>query len=113
MEYGSNENDVKLIKMSLIRKIFGLGPKVDCHELIANGAILIDVRTPGEYSNGKPKNSTNIPLDKIGGKIKKIEKLNKPVVLCCASGMRSGRATSILKTNGIEAYNGGAWHKFS
>ncbi|MBL4593174.1 MAG: rhodanese-like domain-containing protein [Flavobacteriales bacterium] len=99
--------------MSLIRKIFGLGPKVNHHELIANGAILIDVRTPREYSNGKPTNSKNIPLDKIGGKIDKIKKLNKPIVLCCASGMRSGRATSMLKSNGIDAYNGGGWNKFA
>jgi rhodanese-related sulfurtransferase len=98
--------------MSFLRKILGLGPKVDCHELIRNGAILIDVRTPREYSGGCPKGATNIPLDKLGSKIKNIEKLKKPVVLCCASGMRSGQATSILKRNGIEAYNGGSWHKF-
>ena len=99
--------------MSLIRKIFGLGPKVNHHELITNGAILIDVRTQGEFSTGNPKGSTNIPLDKLNGKVDKIKKLNKPIVLCCASGMRSGRATSILKSKGIEAYNGGSWHKFS
>lgn len=99
--------------MSFLRKILGLGPKVDYHELIANGAILIDVRTPTEYSNGKPKNSQNIPLDKIAGEISKIKKLNKPIILCCASGMRSGRATSILKRNDIEAYNGGGWNKFT
>ena len=98
--------------MSFFRKIFGLGPKIDCHNLIANGAILIDVRTPAEYSNGKPKNAQNIPLDKIGGKLEKIKKLNTPIVLCCASGMRSAKATSILKQNGIEAYNGGAWNNF-
>lgn len=98
--------------MSILRQLFGLGPKINHHELIANGAILIDVRTPAEYSQGKPKNSTNIPLDKIESKIDKIKKLNKSVVLCCASGMRSGQATAILKRNGIEAYNGGVWHKF-
>ena len=99
--------------MNILRKIFGLGPTIDYHGLIADGAILIDVRTPSEYSNGKPKSSTNIPLDKIGGKIDKIKKLNKPIVLCCASGIRSGKATSLLKSNGIEAYNGGGWNKFS
>lgn len=99
--------------MSFLRKIFGLGPKVDIHELIANGAILIDVRTPKEYANGKPKNSQNIPLDKIGGEIENIKKLNKTIVLCCQSGMRSGRATSMLKSNGIDAYNGGGWNSFS
>ena len=99
--------------MSLLRKLFGLDPKVNYHELIANGAVLIDVRTPKEYANGNPKGSSNIPLDQIGGKIAKIEKLKKPIVLCCASGMRSGQATSVLKRKGIEAYNGGAWHKFA
>ena len=99
--------------MSFLRKIFGLGPKVDCHELIANGAILIDVRTPGEYANGKPRNSKNIPLDKIGSKIDSIKKLNNPIILCCQSGTRSGRATAMLKRQGIEAYNGGGWHNFS
>jgi len=99
--------------MSFLRKLFGLGLKVDCHELIANGAILIDVRTPGEYSNGKPNNSKNIPLDKIGGEIENIKKLNKTVVLVCQSGMRSGRATSMLKNRGVEAYNGGGWHNFA
>ena len=99
--------------MNLIRKIFGLNPKVNCHELITNGAILIDVRTPSEYANGKPKNSQNIPLDKIEGKMEKIKNLNKPIVLCCQSGMRSGRATTILKREGIDAHNGGGWHNFA
>ena len=98
--------------MSFFRKILGLGSKVNYHDLIANGAILIDVRTPAEYNGGKPKNSKNIPLDKIGSKIDTLKKLNKPIVLCCASGMRSGRATNILKKAGIEVYNGGGWNKF-
>ncbi len=99
--------------MSFLRKLFGLGPKVNCHELIANGAVLIDVRTPREFSQGKPKGAKNIPLDKIHKEIPKIKKINKPIVLCCASGMRSGQATSILKRNGIEAYNGGSWFNFN
>ena len=98
--------------MSFLRKLFGLGPKVNCHELLHNGAILIDVRTPGEYAQGKVTGSQNVPLDKIKSQLKKIKDLNQPIILCCASGMRSGRATSILKQNGIEAYNGGPWNKF-
>ena len=43
MEYGTNAT---IIRMSFFRKLFGLGPKVDCHELLANGAVLVDVRTP-------------------------------------------------------------------
>lgn len=100
--------------MSIIRKIFGLGPKVDVHELLRNGAALIDVRTPAEFSAGHAKGATNIPLDKIKSKVDKIKQLKKPVVLCCQSGMRSAQATSILKGAGItDAYNGGGWHNFA
>jgi len=35
--------------------------------------------------------------------------LKKPIITCCASGMRSASAKSILKQNGFEVYNGGGW----
>jgi phage shock protein E len=57
------------------------------------------------------KGSKNIPLDKISGKIEAIKKWNKPVITCCASGMRSGSTVGILKNNGVEAYNAGPWQK--
>lgn len=99
--------------MSLFRKIFGLGQKVNCYELVQNGAVLIDVRTPAEFSQDHAKGSKNIPLDTIDQKVKKIQELNKPIVLCCRSGMRSGQATSILKQAGLqEVYNGGSWNNF-
>ena len=93
--------------INAILRLFGKG--TDYEKLIQEGAVIVDVRTPGEYSSGHVKNSINIPLDKINGKIDMLKKKNKPVVACCASGMRSGSATAILKRNGIEAYNGGSW----
>jgi rhodanese-related sulfurtransferase len=78
-------------------------------ELQSKGAIIIDVRTKGEYSQGAISGSKNIPLQEISSKISAIKKLNKPVITCCASGMRSGNAASILKAQGIEAVNGGGW----
>lgn len=77
------------------------------------GAIIIDVRTQGEYGQGAIPGSKNIPLQVINGKINEIKKLNKPVITCCASGMRSGSAASILKAQGIEAVNGGGWLSLS
>jgi rhodanese-related sulfurtransferase len=68
------------------------------------------VRTPGEFQGGHIKGSKNIPLNTISSKINEIKKLNKPVIACCASGMRSSQATSILKSNGIDAMNGGGWN---
>lgn len=73
------------------------------------GAIIIDVRTVGEFNQGAIAGSKNIPLQSINSKITEIKKLNKPVITCCASGMRSGNAATILKSNGIEAINGGGW----
>ena len=78
-------------------------------EFIDKGAVIIDVRTPGEFQGGHIKGSKNIPLNTIGNQIDSIKKLNKPVIACCASGMRSAQATSILKNNRIEAMNGGGW----
>lgn len=92
----------------------GLGDKTnDIQELAAKGAVIIDVRSPGEFSGGHIKGAKNIPLDTIGSKINEIKKLNKPVIACCASGMRSAQATSILKQNGIDAINGGGWNSLN
>ena len=90
-----------------IKKLFG--PGVDLGEKLSEGAIIIDVRTPAEFNGGHVKGSKNIPLNKVNSQINKIQKWNKPVIACCTSGMRSGSATSILKSHGIEAYNGGRW----
>lgn len=72
-------------------------------------AIIIDVRTANEYNQGAIPGSKNFPLQTINSKIQIIKKYNKPVITCCASGMRSASAASILKANNIEAMNGGGW----
>jgi|TARA_B110000908_G_scaffold165352_1_gene214683 rhodanese-related sulfurtransferase len=94
--------------MSILKKLFGI-KVTDYNELIKEGAIVIDVRSKGEFNSGHISGATNVPLDKIKSKIKKIENLNKPVIFCCASGMRSGQANSIAKSRGINAFNGGGW----
>jgi rhodanese-related sulfurtransferase len=93
-----------------IKKMLGIGPKTDLGTIIANGAVIIDVRTSGEYAGGHLKNSVNIPLDSLGSQMNKLKK-DKPVITCCASGMRSGSAKSMLQSNGFnEVYNGGSWY---
>ena len=87
----------------------GIGPKVDLKELMLSGAQIIDVRTKGEYQGGHIIGSLNIPLQSLQTNISKIKK-DKPVITCCASGMRSATAKSILKSVGFtEVYNGGGW----
>ena len=90
--------------------MLGIGGKSESvKEVMDKGAVIIDVRTDGEYGEGHIKGSKNIPLNTISGKIEEIKKMNKPVIVCCQSGMRSSQANSILKNNGIESMNGGGW----
>jgi phage shock protein E len=95
--------------INLLKKIFGIGPNVNLEALIKNGAIIVDVRTKGEYESGHIKGSLNIPLNLLESNIPKLNK-DKPIITCCASGMRSASAKSVLKSNGFtEVYNGGSW----
>lgn len=91
-----------------IKKLMG-AESVNYKQLIAQGAKIIDVRTPGEFAAGHLKGAVNIPLDQISSKMKTLNK-TETYVLCCRSGMRSGNATRVLKSAGFEnVHNGGAW----
>ena len=93
-----------------IKNMLGIGPKVNLRELIASGAIILDVRSKGEYSSGHAKGSINVPLDQLSGYLKKIKSKEHPVITCCASGMRSASAKSFLKGQGYtNVHNAGPW----
>lgn len=62
---------------------------------------LIDVRTVQEFKQGHLPQAINIPLDELDKKLSKISK-SKPVIMVCASGARSGRATQQLQKAGYE-----------
>jgi phage shock protein E len=95
--------------ISLLRKLFTSTPQVDYKVLVKEGAAIVDVRTKGEYQSGHIKESLNIPLDTLRNNLAKLAK-EKPVITCCASGMRSASAKRVLKANGFErVYNGGSW----
>lgn len=92
-----------------LKKLFG-GSSVDYKQLISEGAIVLDVRSAGEYASGHIKNSINIPVDQLSRNLNKLKDKNKTIITCCASGMRSASAKSILKSAGYtEVYNGGGW----
>ena len=79
-------------------------------EILASGkGTVIDVRTPGEFSGGNVAGSINIPLQEVPQRLDEIKQLESPLVLCCASGGRSGMATQMLSQNGVECCNGGSW----
>jgi len=95
--------------LQAIKNLLGLGPKVDYRDLLQKGAVIIDVRTPNEFRGGHIKTALNIPLNNLASQVSKIKK-DKPVITCCASGMRSASAKTFLQSNGFkEVYNGGSW----
>ncbi len=82
-------------------------------EIWKRGAIILDVRSPEEFSSGHASGAVNIPLPQIDSRVQEIKSWKQPVIACCASGRRSGLATQRLKVDGIEIYNGGSWKSVS
>ncbi len=70
---------------------------------------IIDVRSTEEYKSGHVENSINIPLQEIKDNLNDIKSFAQPIIFCCASGNRSGQATTLLRGKGIECSNGGSW----
>lgn len=71
--------------------------------------IIVDVRSVVEFMGGNVAGSVNVPLDEIVAREEEIMALSKPVVFCCASGNRSGKATDYFKAKGLDCENGGGW----
>ena len=94
--------------MGLLDFLFGNKTK-KIQEFIEKDAVILDVRTKAEYVGGAIPGSKNIPLQQLSVQLSEIKKWKKPVITCCASGMRSGSAATILRNNDIEAVNGGGW----
>ena len=71
--------------------------------------LVIDVRTPEEFMGGHVAGSINIPLQEVPERLAEIKTMQQPLILCCASGNRSGLASAYLKSQGVECENGGSW----
>ncbi len=96
--------------LETLKSMLGIGPKIDYKELLKNGAVIVDVRSKGEYTGGHVKGSINIPVDQLAVNLAKLKNKNTPIITCCASGMRSASAKSFLVSKGYtQVYNAGAW----
>ena len=74
-----------------------------------NKITIIDVRTRDEFRGGHVVGSINIPLQEIQSRIDEIKKLEQPILVCCASGGRSGQAAAYLQSLGLDCENAGSW----
>ncbi|MFN0276312.1 MAG: rhodanese-like domain-containing protein [Chitinophagales bacterium] len=95
--------------LEFLKKIFSPASVPDYQLLMQKGASIVDVRTKEEFAGGHIRNSINIPLQVLEKNLSKLPK-DKPVITCCASGMRSASAKRIFIAKGYtEVFNGGSW----
>ena len=95
--------------IQFFRNLLAAKPEENINDLLIRGALVIDVRTESEFELGHAAGSVNIPLDQLHQNVSRFNK-NKPIITCCASGIRSATAKRILTNNGFnQVYNGGSW----
>lgn len=88
-----------LVGFLLVNMLFGgSGDKdADIPQMLQDGALLIDTRTAGEFSNGHVKGAINIPYDLISKAIDQHQTdKSKPIIVYCRSGSRSSYAKRYL-----------------
>jgi phage shock protein E len=73
------------------------------------GYTIVDVRSQMEFQGGHVAGSVNIPLQEVPGRVQEFANMPQPLLLCCASGNRSGQAVAYLRQQGVECENGGGW----
>ena len=79
------------------------------HLIKENNCTIVDVRTPAEFMSGHASGSVNVPLNEIPKRMEELRGLKQPLILCCASGGRSGNATAYLSGSGLDCHNAGSW----
>lgn len=96
-----------------IKRLMGI-KTTDYAQLMKEGALILDVRTMGEFAAGHIEGAVNIPVDRLSQNLGILKDKNKTIITCCASGMRSATARSILQSKGyVNVYNGGAWNRLN
>ena len=76
-------------------------PGSEARQLVADGAILIDVRSEGEYADGGIEGSINIPIQELAGRLDQLGDKGGTIVVYCQSGGRSAMAKRLLESNGF------------
>jgi CRP-like cAMP-binding protein len=73
----------------------------EAQKMMQAGAVLLDVRTEGEFGQGSIKTAVNLPLYALRLKAKTLDAAKKYIV-CCQSGNRSAAAAFLLSQRGFD-----------
>jgi len=84
----------------LLRRLGGRAPADVVRAKLDEGAYVVDVRTVEEYRSGAYRGAINIPLQALARRVHEVPR-DRPVVVYCASGMRSGAAARLLRKAGL------------
>lgn len=76
--------------------------KHDGRELVANGALLLDVRTPEEFRERHLDGAVNIPVQHLDARMRELGAKDRPIVVYCRSGARSAAAAALMKAAGYQ-----------
>ena len=97
------------VALVAVRRLAGgkrVSPDVVMQKIKA-GATVVDVRTPGEFQSGAYPGALNIPVQELDRRLGELSK-DRPIVVYCASGMRSASAERLLRARGFaDVVNGG------
>ncbi len=95
-----------------LKQLFGIGPGVDYSQLIRDGAIVLDVRTPAEFDRAHLEGAINIPIEKLRDNMHRLANKHHPIIACCFDGSKSWYAKNLLDANGYRhVYDSGDWMK--
>ena len=85
----------------MLRRRFGDVSPAEARKLVEAGALLLDVRTPGEFAGGHLPNAVCIPLGELAARVGELGSKDRAVVIYCASGVRSASAGGLLRGAGF------------
>ncbi len=101
---------VLLVAKVIYARRYHISPAA-AHALVESGALLLDVRSTSEFATGALPGAKNVPITELARRLDELPK-GQPLVVYCASGMRSASAAGLLRRRGYEAHNLGplsAW----
>ena len=98
--------------VNALKKLFGLGPKINYAQLMEGGAVVLDVRTPAEFELEHIPGAINIPVEKLRENIHQLANKQKSIIACCTDGAKSWYAKNLLDSVGYShVYDAGSWTK--
>lgn len=111
-QFGSAKDPVNMLGYINRNIRDGLVQTVQFHELqdeLDAGALLVDVRTPGEFTHSPIPGAVNIELDALRERLGELE-IDRPIIVHCQVGLRGYLAARILNQHGYQVRNlDGGW----